>query len=1194
MLVPRRFIRRGGVLLAAVVVWALLMANRAVIPWGKPSWAAGLGEAGAAVDRDFSRQHNERPGNLTLHIVAHSHSDIGWNYSFGQYYRSWVRQVLRNVVTALWMDRARKFTWGDIAFLDMWMDDEGDRTNGVLPGRAAELTWRAALGELIGRGQWEIVGGTYVSPDEGLTTWWAHNAIVDVGRRFVARELNTTTRVGWQVDPFGHAHVTPHLLANAGFGALLMGRMDYRTRFDFAAHGDYEFLWQAPYSQAPPLLTHYLSKGYAAPSAHFDFDNTATCNAAALLDELVRFARTQTRQYPGHGHVLVMMGDDFRYANASWAFACLDRIVDEARSLQSRTHAWRDMTLQYSTPSEYLAAIRPHLAQIDKRLTFNEHKERRKGGSGQRQLRLHRGDFYPYQDKPYEQYWSGLYTSRPALKRLVRSAEQAVQHVEALVAMARVRQSRFGRDDKEAAAAEWDVLERGLEYSRKQVAIGYHHDAVTGTCSRSAAEDYELRLRAARRVAMHIGQHALRLSLAESNGSAAGQMEREIEDAKTVEKAAPGYNTADISDDDDNDNNSHLTVTDVAQPAVIAVTNAHHLSAQNQTVRLRVPTLDVALVDAATRRAVGAVAVRPALDGSGFVVDFVARNVPPLGWRYFVLANETAALRKYGNVAMLRDARSAVVSSGPLLAKAELEKDGMRVRLTLDRDGSAVRMAIQRGTGHSEVVVHQLRQYFVNPRVQSSGAYIMHSFMLMYAIVFYVFGGGLCAGLCGAVVVATRRRRIQPNKAAAARSPLVALALGASVGIALVYYVEQVASIAALNRWAGGSALSSAGLAAVALAVGYASATVLGARARLCVFFIYGTAAAVVAVLFGAPTWQSRPLAVDGARIGGFRVETGGAVCDTASVDVGNSASVVYRLCAGRSNVVEVSVRVEAETDREIVAHFVLPDGGMLPRQCAFDMFDGVGVVRRQYQRWTPVPGNYYPAVSHVALASGRLALHSRQATGATCVAAKTLEVGMHRSLSANDYRGLNQPLVDNSVASVTHFVDIGDAAFSAHSGPLANVAINAPALAFLMTAPGDGDVTGPAIDALLVEHSGLGAAGEDATGAVGLGCVRFVGIQHQRQQSNSSSSGNSLDIYARVQLLLGDPRCMDEHGAGIINLPGLLAIGPQQRADVYTTEFGDWTIGEWQHQRTERMISSHARLLPGEQALYRFSIAPR
>ncbi|KAJ1801585.1 mannosyl-oligosaccharide 1,3-1,6-alpha-mannosidase activity protein [Coemansia sp. RSA 2399] len=1171
MLVPRRYVRQGGVLLATAFVGLLLTANQAVVPWGKPSWAALLGEAGPAVDRDFGR-HHATPTNLTLHIIAHSHSDIGWNYSFGKYYELRVRQVLRNVAAALWMDRTRTFTWGDVAFLDMWLDDEGDRRNDVLPGAAGAMTWRAVLGELIGRRQWEIVGATYVSPDEGLTTWWAHNAIVDVGRRFVARHLNTTTRVAWQVDPFGHAHVTPHLLANAGFTSLMLGRMDYRQRLGFAAHGDYEFLWQAPYSQAPPLLTHYLSGGYAPPSPRFDFDNTETCDAPALLAELVRFARSQTHKYPGHGHVLVMMGDDFRYVNASTAFACLDRLVDAAQAPSA--HAWRDMTLQYSSPARYLEAIQPHMEQIDARVMHSLHA----AVHGRTQLRLHRGDFYPYQDKPYEQYWSGMFTTRPALKRLVRSAEQAVQHVEALVAIAHVRRSSARMDN----GAAWAVLERALEFCRKQVAIGYHHDAVTGTCSHSAADDYELRLRAAQRVAMLVGRYALQLAQHGTTDPDPDQMDRGLDAAKaSTDATLHGYNTA----DDDDNALLLLAVPDAAQPQVVVVTNANHMVAQTQAVRLHVPSLDMALVDAATGRAVDAVAVQPAAaaaaaHGAGFQVDFVAHAVPPLGWRSYVLVNATDAARTYA-APLLREAYHSKAAASD--TEAVLEKDGVHVRLAIDRRGSAVRIT----TGHGRrrrVVVHQLRQYPINPRVQASGAYVMHSFMLMYAIPFYVFGGGLCAGLAASVFVASSR-----SKTPRRRSPLLAVSLGAATGLVLTYYIEQVASIAALDQWAGGSASAAAAMLAVfAFGVGYCvAAAALGANARLCVLFVYGVAAAVVAVLFGAPTWQSRPLAREGGHVmAGFRVDAGGPVCDTATVAVADNASVMYRLCTGRAHVIEVAAHVRPAVDREVVAHFALDDGGALPgamRPCAFDMFDGVGVARRWYSRWTPVPGNYYPAVSHVALASGGLALHSRQATGATCIAAGTLEVGVHRSMSGNDFRGLDVPLIDDTMATVTHFVDT-----AAHSDLLANVALNAPALAFLM--PID-DVSS---SSLLAQHSGLGLAAAadngastkgDAARAVHGGCVRFVGIYSEYRRES-----DAVDVYARVQVLPGNRRCLDKHGAGVIDLPRLLAVGQHQRVDVYAAEPGDWAIGEWQRLRPEQKVD-RISLRPGQQALFRFEI---
>ncbi|KAJ2819047.1 Alpha-mannosidase 2, partial [Coemansia erecta] len=474
MAILRRYLRSGKTLACVLVGAGVLWSNMQVVPVNKASWMPWFGEPGPPTDREA--RHGQLPRNLTVHLVPHSHSDIGWNLSFEGYYRASVHHVLRRVSVELWGDAGRRFTWGDLAFLDLWLDDEGDAANGRLAGADAGLTWRQVVVELMRRGQWDVVGGTYVSPDEGLATWWAHNAIVDTGHRTLARQLNATTRVGWQIDNFGHHTTTPHVLGNTGYAWLVLGRMAFRDLYDFASRASLQFVWRSQeHPQSPALRTHFLAEHYGLPSAAFDFDRTASCDEQALLKELLRIARRHVGQFPPHGHVLVMMGDDFRFVRAAHAFGCLDRLVAASR----HSAQWRDARLRYSTMTEYLSAVEPHVEPHT--------------------LREHGGDFYPYQDKPVEQYWAGILASRPYLKWLVRDTEQIVQHAEALVAAQRLRNSTNA----------WPVLERHLEFCRKQVAIGYHHDAITGTCSEPAFADYARRLRSAARVALRVSHAAL-------------------------------------------------------------------------------------------------------------------------------------------------------------------------------------------------------------------------------------------------------------------------------------------------------------------------------------------------------------------------------------------------------------------------------------------------------------------------------------------------------------------------------------------------------------------------------------------------------------------------------------------------------------------------------------------------------------
>ncbi|KAJ2372861.1 mannosyl-oligosaccharide 1,3-1,6-alpha-mannosidase activity protein, partial [Coemansia sp. RSA 2603] len=294
------------------------------------------------------------------------------------------------------------------------------------------------------------------------------------------------TSVGWQIDPFGHFARLPRLLANSGFTHLVLGRMSHDTLYALRMRHALQFLWQAKDTGGGgaahhPLLTHFLSTHYAFPAKELDFDHTESCDVPRLLRVLRRYALQQVRQYPGHGHVLVMLGDDFRYVAAERAFACIDRLVAH--------QGLPGITLRYSTPSEYFASVEPHLLDPAQPL-----------------YRL-KGDLYPYQDKPYEQYWAGILASRMRLKRAVRLAEHCVQHAEALVAAGHVRARSSGLRDA------WETtLEQHMEEARKQVAIGYHHDAITGTCSHTAYLDYLDRLQHAERTALRVARVALLLS----------------------------------------------------------------------------------------------------------------------------------------------------------------------------------------------------------------------------------------------------------------------------------------------------------------------------------------------------------------------------------------------------------------------------------------------------------------------------------------------------------------------------------------------------------------------------------------------------------------------------------------------------------------------------------------------------------
>ncbi|KAM6307824.1 LOW QUALITY PROTEIN: lysosomal alpha-mannosidase, partial [Podargus strigoides] len=121
----------------------------------------------------------------------------------------------------------------------------------------------------------------------------------------------------------------------------------------------------------------------------------------------------------------------------------------------SRVHAL------YSTPSCYLWAL--HGANLSWPLKTD--------------------DFFPYSDGRH-QFWTGYFSSRPALKRYERLSSGLLQICSQLEALAgpAARDGPYGAGDS-------SVL-------REAVAVAQHHDAVTGTERQHVADDYARQLAA--------------------------------------------------------------------------------------------------------------------------------------------------------------------------------------------------------------------------------------------------------------------------------------------------------------------------------------------------------------------------------------------------------------------------------------------------------------------------------------------------------------------------------------------------------------------------------------------------------------------------------------------------------------------------------------------------------------------------
>lgn len=90
-------------------------------------------------------------------------------------------------------------------------------------------------------------------------------------------------------------------------------------------------------------------------------------------------------------------------------------------------------------------------------------------------------DFFPYASGDHS-YWTGYFTSKPQMKRMVRQASSLLQMARSLRAFSNLTDARS------------EELEEKLE---RAVGLAQHHDAITGTSKEKVTQDYENRMRTA-------------------------------------------------------------------------------------------------------------------------------------------------------------------------------------------------------------------------------------------------------------------------------------------------------------------------------------------------------------------------------------------------------------------------------------------------------------------------------------------------------------------------------------------------------------------------------------------------------------------------------------------------------------------------------------------------------------------------
>ena len=482
-------VRKSWSIFALVAVFSTALLS--TIPSGSLRSSGNQGSNVAAMSSisKFSADMID-PKVLNVHVVPHTHDDVGWLKTVDQYYfglnnsiqHASVHDILDSVVASLLDNPSRTFTYVEQKFFSMWWERQNDAV-------------KDAVRFLVGNKQLGFVNGGWCMHDEATTHFMGMIDQTTLGHTFLKKELNVFPTVGWQLDPFGHSATQASLMTSkAGFDALYFGRIDYQDLELRRLTRECEGLWNSSGGGDESTifwgLTGSYGGNYGAPNGfcfdHFchDPDLTKVDNLSKAIVDFLHQIRLQSDETKGN-HIMLTMGSDFQYEIARRNFASLDVLIGSVMDFQLFEKVdipsifgprFDRVQIFYSSPEYYTECKFNEMKSASPEIRVEGNRESISHTDVRSSVK--QDDFFPYSDCP-DCFWTGYFTSRTGLKRQERVASSflmAARQIESLI-------DYTGNTDPIQCTAGFHELEDAL-------GVLQHHDGVSGTAKQHVANDY--------------------------------------------------------------------------------------------------------------------------------------------------------------------------------------------------------------------------------------------------------------------------------------------------------------------------------------------------------------------------------------------------------------------------------------------------------------------------------------------------------------------------------------------------------------------------------------------------------------------------------------------------------------------------------------------------------------------------------
>ncbi|GAX17335.1 lysosomal alpha-mannosidase [Fistulifera solaris] len=557
---------------------------------------------------------------LNVHVVPHSHDDVGWLKTVEQYYYpdqncsispNSVQKILSTTIDALQQNEARTFVVVETKFFAMWWKEQND---------AVKDTVRF----LVANQQLSFVNGGWCMHDEAATHFVGMIDQMTTGHTFLERELGYIPKVGWQLDPFGHSVTQASLMTSKmGFDAVYFGRIDYQDLAFRHSTQQCEGLWNASTSLEDTTVFWGLTGSYSGnygPPKGFCFD--AYCDPEqrllgltedTLLERLKDFVQQLRAQSDrtSDNHIMLTMGEDFNYMDAATNFANLDLLIAKLMIYQ---HSGRLDVPQFLGPRHNRLNIFYSSPEYYTQQKHKVWKRRQDLLSNETEWKTKTDDFFPYSSCE-NCFWTGYFTSRTSFKRLERVASSlllASRQIDVLISNEELL-DEYNCD----CCHPFYELEDAL-------GVAQHHDGVSGTAKQHVADDYAKRLSS--------GMHRASAHVA----NLLSERMYAVNSTVIHLQYCPLLNE---------------TICPVAEEATKSNGTALHVVVynplgQNQSTVLRIPVASLAcyeITDLSNNISICDHSIRAAMqpaDTSTYVVYYDTGSLPPLGYKTFQISKQ--------------------------------------------------------------------------------------------------------------------------------------------------------------------------------------------------------------------------------------------------------------------------------------------------------------------------------------------------------------------------------------------------------------------------------------------------------------------------------------------------------------------------------------------------------------------------